>query len=134
MSDFGGGTATYQLAKPLQCNYASGGNNHAQIQRVPQYTDCSVSGTMTPLSGWNGSSGGIFAVMCNGTMNVSGNIAVDGLGYRGGIGARKGDGHTGQQGESYTGLGIMCYAYNCFLHRSNNGGGGGSGGEYESIV
>jgi hypothetical protein len=72
VSDFGGGTATYQLEKPLRCNYASGGNNHAQIQRVPQYTDCPVSGTVTPLSAWNGSWGGIFAVMCNGTMNISG--------------------------------------------------------------
>jgi PKD repeat protein len=78
VSDFGGGTATYQLEKPLRCNYASGGNNRAQIQRVPQYTDCPVSGTVTPLSGWNGSWGGIFAVMCNRTMNVTGSINVNG--------------------------------------------------------
>jgi PKD repeat protein len=103
VSDFGGGTATYQLEKPLRCNYASGGNNRAQIQRVPQYTDCPVSGTVTPLSAWNGSWGGIFAVMCNGTMNISGSIDVVGRGYnRGGRGAYTGV--SPQNGEGYIGV------------------------------
>ena len=123
ISDFGGGTATYQLAKPLKCNYASGGNNHAQIQRVPQYTACSVSGTMTPLSGWNGTWGGIFAVMCSETMTVSGSISTDGTGYLGGsmISPPAGPcGVAGNQGEGIAG------GRNTRSTSSNvNGGGGG---------
>ncbi|GIV80145.1 MAG: hypothetical protein KatS3mg050_4539 [Litorilinea sp.] len=62
------------LEKPLKCNYASGGNNHAQIQRVPQYSQCNVTGTgdasvcVEREHRWD------FAVMCSGTMNVSGRL------------------------------------------------------------
>lgn len=127
VSDFGGGTATYQLAKPLQCNYASDGNNHAQIQRVPQYTDCPVSGTVTPLAAWNGTWGGIFAVMCSGTMNVTGSVNGAGYGFRGG---NRGEYSApvraqGWQGESYSGPGAQT--------RNANGGGGG-GGEGDNKV
>jgi PKD repeat protein len=125
VSDFGGGTATYQLQNPLRCNYASGGNNRAQIQRVPQYTDCPVSGTVTPLSAWNGSWGGIFAVMCNGTMNISGSIDVSGRGFRGGAGHHQGDRLLGQPGESYPGVG----QYTLPKTQAPNGGGGGGAGE-----
>ncbi len=40
----------FNSAKPLKCNYASGGNNHAQILRVPQYSTCNVTGTVTPCT------------------------------------------------------------------------------------
>ncbi|MFN8494293.1 MAG: PKD domain-containing protein [Caldilineaceae bacterium] len=87
VSDFAGGTATYQLAMPLKCSYVSdSGNNHAQILRVPQYSTCNVTGTVTPIAAWNGNWGGIFAVMCNGTMNVTGSINANAWGYRGGLG------------------------------------------------
>jgi len=115
-SDYVGGTASIQLTKPLQCNYTSSDNNRAQIQRVPQYTDCPVSGTVTPLSAWNGTWGGIVAVMCRGTMNVSGSISVAAMGYRGG---RAGNDDNNTQGEGYPGLGI---------HRSEANGNGGGGG------
>src|SRR5690606_9887666 len=81
-SDYAGGTATIQLDKALQCNYASGGNNHAQILRVPQYSTCNVTGTVTPLYAWNGSTGGIFAMMCLGQANVTGAISASGYGFR----------------------------------------------------
>ncbi len=122
VSDFGGGTGTYQLEKPLQCDYSSSGNNRAQIQRVPQYNECNVTGTVTPLYSWNGSTGGIFAVMCSQLMNLTGNIDVDGDGFRGGQGGPNIYDRQGRQGESYTGLGISSTT-------NNLGGGGGGAGD-----
>jgi hypothetical protein len=78
ISDFTGG-GTFTLDKPLRCNYYSdGGNNRAQILRVPQYSTCNITGTVTPLYGWNGSSGGIFAVMCADNATINGVIANNG--------------------------------------------------------
>jgi hypothetical protein len=126
VSDFGGGTATYQLQNPLRCNYASGGNNHAQIQRVPQYTDCPVSGTVTPLSAWNGSWGGVLAIMCSKMMNLTGDVNAIGYGFRGGAGGTGNESCTGYQGESYTGLGsVSC---------TQNSGGGGAGPDHKQGV
>ncbi len=119
VSDFGGGTATWQLAKPLQCNYSNGGNNHAQVQRVPQYTDCPVSGTVTPLYAWNGSTGGIFAVMCNGTLNVQGTIYSDG-----------GNGATGTEGNPSGGSGAGFRGGKADAINNDNYGGGDAGEGY----
>jgi hypothetical protein len=132
VSDFNNSTttATYQLAQPLQYSYSTAGNNRAQILRVPQYSACNVTGTVTPLFPWNGNAGGIFAVMCKGTMNVSGTLDVSGRGFRGGIfGDLDTRHHTGQQGESYTGVGIYSTDRLQFAHLQPNGGGGGGGGE-----
>lgn len=80
------GSGTFALQKPLKYSYVSnGGNEKAQILRVPQYTTCNVTGTVTPLAGWNGEWGGIFAVQCASTMIVAGVISADGSGYRGGF-------------------------------------------------
>ena len=104
----------------------------AQVIKVPQYRTVTVqSGGNLTAASWDGNTGGILSLMCADTMTANGSVTVDGLGYRGGIGARRGDGHTGQQGESYAGTGIMCYNSQCVLQRQNNGGGGGSGGQYE---
>ncbi len=119
VSDYTGGTAAIQVTKPLQCNYASGGNNHAQIQRVPQYTLCPISGTVTPLSGWNGTWGGILAVMCRDSMTITGAINASGAGYRGG--------QTGtliENSWSYAGEG---FAAPSTKQRTANGNGGGGG-------
>lgn len=121
VSDFGGGTATYQLQNPLKCNYASGGNNHAQIQRVPQYTDCPVSGTVTPLTSWNGTWGGILALMCRETMSVTGSVNASGMGFRGGaVGSN--NRIDGQQGENTNGT-----RYNSTNANAIGGGGGQKG-------
>jgi hypothetical protein len=124
VSDFGDGTSTYQLAIPLQCNYVSGGNNnHAQIQRVPQYTDCPATGTITPIEPWNGSWGGIVAVMCSGTMNLTGSIDSSGSGFRGGPGGTGNVTCTGYSGESYSGPStVIC---------TPNSGGGGAGPDHK---
>jgi hypothetical protein len=117
VSDFGGGTATYKLEQPLRCNYTSNVNNHAQILRVPQYTNCPVSGTVTPLSAWNGSWGGIFAVICRNALDIAGSILLKGSGYRGGVGSKYPA--YSQQGEGENGLGG-------FSKSPNGIGGGGS--------
>ncbi len=120
-SDYTGGTAAIQLTRPLQCNYTNGGSNHAQIQRVPQYTDCPVSGSVIPLTKWNGSWGGILAIMCNGTMNLTGSISVTGYGFRGG--PKDAPVNTLQQG--YQGEGYPGY-YSRSTAANGNGGGGGA--------
>ena len=125
VSDYTGGTASIQLTKPLQCNYASGGNNHAQVQRVPQYTDCPVNGMVTPLSSWNGTWGGIFAALCNGTLNLTGAINASGFGFRGGSGGVRGStgGQVGCQGEAVGGQGGRTWP-------PNGAAGGGGEGDY----
>ncbi len=133
------GFCTLSLEKPLKFSYVTnGGNEVAQIQRVPQYTDCTVTGTMTPLTEWNGTHGGIFAVMCNGTMTITGSISVNGTdgptcsgaycqtsianggGFRGGRALNTG-GSPGYQGEGTSGGGTTSKSAN-----GNGGGGAGS--------
>ena len=121
VSDFAGNPTvnTYQLEKPLKCSYSTSGNNKAQIVRIPQYSTCNVTGTVTPISSWNGSWGGILAVMCSDTMNVSGSITASGYGFRGGAN-HTGNSHLGGEG----GEGISV--------RSGHGGGGD--GTWEGTV
>ena len=133
------GSGTFALQKPLKYSYVSnGGNEKAQILRVPQYSTCNVTGTVTPLESWNGEWGGIFAVLCNGTMTINGAVSVNGAsglkaqsdvgptsggGFRGGMGR-----HThgasvlvGNQGEGISGYGTQSTGAN-----GNGGGGGGT--------
>ncbi|MFN8444595.1 MAG: PKD domain-containing protein [Caldilineaceae bacterium] len=128
ISQFAGGTATYQLVSPLKCNYVSSGNNHAQIMRVPQYSTCNVTGTVTPLSAWNGSWGGIFAVMCNATISISGQIDARGFGFRGGSGGTKSNERVlGWNGESYSAPSWQADNGSWNSETPPNGGGGGGG-------
>ena len=139
VSDYAGGTATFQLEKPLKCTYASGGSNRAQVLRVPQYSTCNVTGTVTPLYGWNGSTGGIFAVMCSYTFNLSGLIhsnggngttASDGFpsgGIGGGFRGGQGDAvNNDNYGGGYSGDGIVGPGH-WQDDGAPNGNGGGAG-------
>jgi len=126
-SDFGSNTFTLQ--QPLKYTYVTnGGNERAQILRVPQYTTCNVTGTVTPPRDWNGDWGGIFAVMCRDGMTVSGMLHANGYGFRGGAGSHSDYNITGTSGESYLGIGVNCTSMDCRINHPNNGGGGGSGG------
>ncbi len=144
VSDFAGNPTinTYQLETLLQCDYSSSSSNRAQIVRVPQYTTCDVTGTVTPIAGWNGNWGGILAVMCQDTMNIAqgGTISArgtngsvvtgsnsnytanggSGYGFKGGSGFRRccGDTNGAWQGDSVTGIGSRS--------RVANGNGGGA--------
>ena len=66
---------------PLQFAYASG----AQVVRVPQYTSLQVNaGASVVASAWNGSTGGVVAVIVDGTLTVNGSVNTNGQGFRGG--------------------------------------------------
>ncbi len=104
----------------------------AQVLKVPHYTSVTIQNgaTLTALP-WNGTTGGVLAFQSDGTVTVNGTIDMNGKGYRGGAGSRRADGHSGQQGESYTNIGATCSTNGCNV-KANNGGGGGSGGVFAS--
>ncbi len=82
-SDFTG-SGTFVLQYPLQHTYATQGYaSVAQIIRIPQFSDCSVTGAVSGPD-WNGSYGGIIPVMCQNYLNVSGILSADYLGFHGG--------------------------------------------------
>lgn len=146
VSSISGTTVT--LSEPLVHFYAA---NATQIVRVPEYSSVSLSapGTLVPKA-WDGSTGGIVALLVNGTLALNSGAGVDatGKGFRGGLpvvdpsftgncwgdapapsGAQKGEGvaaagygplHTGPSTSSNGGGGGDC------LHAG--GGGGGNGG------
>lgn len=128
------GSGTFALQKPLKYSYVSnGGNEKSQILRVPQYSTCNVTGTVTPLASWNGDWGGIFAVMCNSPLSISGNINASGYGFQGGKGGDEPLQDTGQTGESYPGPrlnGPMASSDcgGCVSPAGPANGGGGRGG------
>lgn len=69
-------------AAPLRFAY----DNGAQVVRVPQYADLLVlAGASIVPQAWNGSTGGVVAVIVDGTATVNGAIHADGLGFRGGV-------------------------------------------------
>ena len=142
VSDFTG-SGTFSLEKPLKYSYVSNnGNEKAQILRVPQYSTCDITGTVTPLTSWNGDWGGILAVMCSGTMSISGNIDASGFGFRGGNGYYTPYSRWEGQCDTISGEGtagpptqVLCNAngngggagYNHWLGKYDASGGGGGG-------
>ena len=139
--DFAGNGTTVSVERPLHNSYdtsINGYQNQAQVVRVPQYRDCPVSGTVTPLESWNGIVGGIFAVMCQNQATISGAIDLSGRGFRGGA-----SGNTYQtdqwQGESILSPSGYTDHYYQTTNRTpsaqgggaaNNIGGGGGGAGY----
>jgi hypothetical protein len=77
------------------------------VQRVPEYTNVTISGTVT-TDAFNGTGGGVFAIAASGTLTIptGSSINVDGLGYRG---------NGWDSGESWNGAG-------CREGSMNNGG------------
>ncbi len=110
-------TATKSVQYPLAYTYGVG----AQVIRVPQWTGGTLSGSATTAVSWNGSYGGIYAVMCNGDLTISGTISVNGIGFRGASGVGVGNGIDGKQGEGY---GSSTYNGTSYNYNYNGGGGG----------
>lgn len=124
---------------PLRFSYANG----AQVVRVPQYSSLTVnSGASVVPAAWNGSTGGVVAVIVDGTATINGTINANARGFRGGaidndttdagtdvtafVAATTADG--GEKGESIAGAQT---AYDGLGGRYNrgapaNGGGGGN--------
>ena len=124
---------------PLRFSYSGG----AQVVRVPQYSSLTVNaGASIVPAAWNGSTGGIVAVIVDGTATVNGSINANGRGFRGGaiendttaagtdvtafVAATTADG--GEKGESIAGSQATYDGLGGRYNRGApaNGGGGGN--------
>ncbi len=121
-----------RLTAPLLYGRAG---NLSQVVRVPEYTELEVrSGASLRAAPWDGSVGGILAVMVTGRLRNDGVISVDGAGFRGGafLSHENLNGCTGldepvASGGSYKGEGLVAGRFGTASGRGNlaNGGGGG---------
>lgn len=126
-------------ATPLRFSYSSG----AQVVRVPQYSSLTVNaGASVVPSAWNGSTGGVVAVIVDGTATINGTIHANALGFRGGaldnastaagtditayVASTTADG--GEKGESIAGTQAVYDGLGGRYNRGApaNGGGGGN--------
>jgi len=69
----------------LSAYAATQGQQTYQVVRVPQYTSATLSSGLVPLA-WNGSVGGVLAIDVSSQLTLSGTVAADALGFRGGGG------------------------------------------------
>jgi len=99
-------------------------NERIAVIRVPQYTNVSITGTLTTLP-WNGNTGGLIVFKASGTLTLSAGAAINAtsMGYRGGQRLDGGYWRYGQAGESIGGDAIM--VTNAFTNANFGGGGGG---------
>lgn len=121
--------STSTFLYPLVTTFGTG----CQIQKIPQYSNLTInSGQTLTASSWGGSTGGIYAVMANGSAIVTGTISIagnkgadQGAGAAGGSGVGFSGGKGGQnttqafQGEGSVGVGSGSTSAN------GNAGGGG---------
>lgn len=113
------GGATLNLYSALVNSYSAG----AQAVLIPQYTGGNISGAVTDTN-WDGTSGGIIALMSNGDLTISGSLTADG-GYLGGAKGTGAGNEVGCQGEGVTAAGGT-------RSTSANGIGAGGGGANNS--
>ncbi|MCU0435656.1 MAG: T9SS type A sorting domain-containing protein [Bacteroidia bacterium] len=81
-----GGTTVTLTAAPTR-SYTPGAANDVQLVRVPVYnSNVNVNGNVT-ASAWNGTSGGVIALVVNGTLTINSGFRIDAssLGFRGGV-------------------------------------------------
>lgn len=72
-----------ELSCGLIHDYTASG--HAQVIRVPQYTRLTIEeGASVSAKDWDGSSGGVVAIVAQELIEVSGSISAAGKGFRGG--------------------------------------------------
>lgn len=115
---------TITLEVPLNFSYNSTGANKAQVRVLKQYSAVTVnSGITYTAKAWDGTVGGIIAMLCSGTITVTGKILAQGKGFRGGAAVE--NGNAGKQGEGTAGAGDT-------VSNAANGNGGG-GGELDGL-
>lgn len=107
-----------------------------QLVRIPEYTNVSVTGTLTGSS-WNGLTGGVIAIKASGTVTLNANINANGIGFRGGDRSQNDANcnfftntyasaistQVSQKGEGVYGVPAT---QNYGLAKNTNGGGGGN--------
>jgi hypothetical protein len=85
ITSIGSGT-DWTMTYPLQATYVDG----AQVYKLFQYSSATINSSVTVTGrAFNGSYGGLFALLVNGTATINGVITVAGLGFRGGYGGDK---------------------------------------------
>lgn len=107
----------------------------AQVYRLAQNTNITIDSTKT-LTGvaWDGTKGGIVALLANGTVTMTGKISVSGIGYRNGTGgggagqATSGEGTSGAQASQSTANGNGGGGAKLDADAGEASGGGGAGG------
>ncbi len=117
------GPASLTLADAAGATFVSSGDSRAQVLVVPQFSAITVAANATLTApAWDGVTGGILALACQGTAQIAGTVTMSGRGYRG-------FGHEGQcsyrnqtglRGEGHAGPGNT-------QSTANNGSGGGGG-------
>lgn len=96
----GGTTTSWTLAYTLCNTYGTG----AQVYLLKQYRNITIdSGVTLTAKAWNGSTGGILALLSQNPPTLNGSISLDGTGFRGGNAASSGGNQWGHQGEGETG-------------------------------
>lgn len=135
----GGGTATLTLEKTLQFTYSDGGNNQAQVIKIPMHTDITINpGVTLSAPKWDQDTGGVVILAAKGTLTVNGTIntkGVDspvggsdnaaGLGYWGGGNKQQTGTQSAKTGEGTPGPFVTVQT------GANNGNGGGGGHEHD---
>jgi len=107
-------STTINFRYPLTYTYGAG----AQIVTIHQYTTGTFSGTHN-VAAWNGTRGGIAALMCNGTLTITGTINASASGFLAGVAGTGAANETGARGDG-TGA-------NASRATTANGNGGGGG-------
>jgi uncharacterized protein (TIGR03382 family) len=122
-----------RLTAPLLHGFTAG---VTQVVSVPEYTSAQVlTGATLRAAPWDGSVGGILALLVMGTLTNDGVVSVDGAGFRGGVFLNHADhrdcaglDQSVATGGSYKGEGLVAGRYSQASGRGNlaNGGGGGN--------
>jgi gliding motility-associated-like protein len=134
ISSITGSTVFFQYQ--LLNSYTPSGR--VQMIRIPQYTNVTVSSTLT-CAPWNGSTGGVLIMEVSGTLTLNAGIDVSGKGFRGGTGCTNPDGGCGSGYPDYyypvgsgfgaekgEGISSISSARNGGRGALGNGGGGGN--------
>lgn len=129
----GAASTSWTMAYTLTNTYNAG----AQAYKINQYSSVNIAGGVN-IGGmaYNGSTGGIYAFICNGTATIAGSISEAGGGFKGGAGTwsnlgGNGTGATngaGYTGDSITGVGNHVSDGTGGLRSPANSGGGMGGG------
>lgn len=109
-------TGTITTVYPLINSYTTG----AQVLVLKQYTLALIdTGVTLTAKAWNGTVGGIVALLANESITVTGNITTTGKGYTGGLASATVN-TIGENGEGTAG------AKSRTTNKNGNGGGGGA--------